>query len=254
MGIGIKNICIKKKMKKIVGRHFCIGFPILFLRSSSPFTISEVTLVVRRKYSYWGWRGLPAVYVISAQYQDRREPITFDKGIVHCMSGITGKKEILTFVFLLKYKCFIQTRLQSSAYCCCPSSLLDPWTGWVSLCLFMLPRSEKDFPQWGQSNGFSPVCDLWCILRWLDREKDFSQWGQSNGFSPVCDLWCLCKFADREKDFSHWEHLYAFSLLWVILCLCRLPDNEKDFWHCGQLYPFSPLWFIICLFRFSDNV
>ena len=177
------------------------------------------------------------------------------KGIVvHCMSGITGEKGILTFVFLFKYKGFIQTRSQSSAYCCCPSSLLDPWTGWVSLCFFILPESEKDFPQWGQSNGFSPVCDLWCILRWLDREKDFSQWGQSNGLSPVCDLWCLCKFADREKVFSHWEHLYAFSLLWVILCLCRLPDNEKDFWHCGQLYPFSPLWFIICLFRFSDNV
>jgi hypothetical protein len=39
------------------------------------FSLLEVTLVVRRKYSYSGWRGVPAVYVVPAQYQDRREII-----------------------------------------------------------------------------------------------------------------------------------------------------------------------------------
>ena len=36
MSIGIHNICVKFFQKKIVGRHFCIGFAPLFLRSSSP--------------------------------------------------------------------------------------------------------------------------------------------------------------------------------------------------------------------------
>ena len=35
MSIGIKNICIIFFLKKIVKRHFCIGFAQLFLRSSS---------------------------------------------------------------------------------------------------------------------------------------------------------------------------------------------------------------------------
>ena len=29
--------------------------------------VFEVTLVIRRKYSYYGWPGVPAVYVVPAQ-------------------------------------------------------------------------------------------------------------------------------------------------------------------------------------------
>ena len=50
---------------------------LVFLNTN--LSLLEVTLVVRRKYSYLGWGGVLAVYVVPAQYQGKRELILCGK-------------------------------------------------------------------------------------------------------------------------------------------------------------------------------
>ena len=41
-----------------------------------------------------------------------------------------------------------------------------------------LTVSIHDLGQWSKEKGFSPVCVLLCLIKWLECENDFGHWSQ----------------------------------------------------------------------------
>ena len=102
------------------------------------------------------------------------------------------------------------------------------------LFLFYLPLKQL-LTSWA-SNHSTLKCKecVRCFFRWPDCEKDFSQWGQPNGLSPVCDLWWVFRLPHWKKDFPHCKQVYSFSLVWILVCFLRVPDSVKDLSHWRQ--------------------
>jgi len=101
---------------------------------------------------------------------------------------------------------------------------------WIKWCFVRLPNWENFFSQIVQLNGFSPVCTLKWVLRWLTAENIFTQCGN---FFPFSDPWfntaCCVKMSGLEKDAAHLKQKYGFSFVCDAMCLFKSFSLLKAF-------------------------
>ena len=83
-------------------------------------------------------------------------------------------------------------------------------------------------PQRVQPKGFSPVCDILCVLRIFEREKALPHWEHENGLSPVWDLIWILSVLEVEKALPQYEQDNSISSVWDIWCLNSCPDMESS--------------------------
>jgi hypothetical protein len=104
--------------------------------------------------------------------------------------------------------------------------------------------------------GFSPVCNLWCTLRFPFSEKALLHTSHIWGLSPVCTLRCAFNPPSLPKPFLHIGHGYGVSASWSVRCSSISYLLTNSTLHTGQRYrpasavhsyfSFSQFWFKKC--------
>ena len=110
------------------------------------------------------------------------------------------------------------------------------------VCDFKWTACENLASQKRHTNGFSP---LWMELKWVFRfEVEMNLWPhslQGNGLTPVCVIWCLLKWANCLNLLSQgWPLLFTpsqwngFSPVWILWWVTRLLFWWKYFWQTSH--------------------
>ena len=82
-------------------------------------------------------------------------------------------------------------------------------------------EKKKHLSHWLHWYGFSPVCILWCIIRFCHILNHLSL------VVLVWFFWSMCSLVFRVKHFSHWLHWYGFILLCIIWCLLDIFSKQN---------------------------
>ena len=87
----------------------------------------------------------------------------------------------------------------------------------------------KDFSQWRQECGLSPVWIRWCTERWINWRKVLWHEMHTKGLSPECVRLCTSKLGPEAKEESHSLHEFDLVSLCTLICLARNTVDSKVF-------------------------
>ena len=118
------------------------------------------------------------------------------------------------------------------------------------MCIFQCSSSLiswKHLSHWLHYYGFSPICILWCIIRWFLMMNHLSLVAMIQFFWSLCFLVFL-----TEQNIFHTAFIDMVSPQWVFsVVLLDLLSKQNIFSHCLHWYGFSPMSILCCSTRLT---